>query len=652
MKKKNMALNQFSKALLLIVMVGCSYQPEDPIDYNQEFQSILTTFDNSSILDLNADEYINNTLFLNFVNKLDGQKIHFLEEDLASFEESQISRENIYQNLKAVIDIFYKRYEESLKKRGELLANHNFDLNIDESIKLNDRERFFTSRGEKTTYLRKLVKNEIIIQMLDGKGQNEAIDELKTNYRDRLSSFSKVRDEDKFGILANNFLSLIDPHSSYFSARDLENWNLRMNLSFEGIGAILGYENEVAKIEELMPGGPAIKSKKINVGDKVLKVGQGKTGRMINVRGWRLDDIVEKIRGEDGSIVRLEIENQSGKEIIELTRGKVILEESDAFSEVITRDKTKIGYINLPSFYSDSECMRLSMYSCKSAANDVQKILRDFKLQDVKGLVFDLRNNGGGFLHEADYLTRLFIDSGPTVQIKDSNNNINVYTTWRTNRTWSKPVVVLVNKFSASASEIFAGALQDYNRAVIMGQETFGKGSVQRFTDTLNGQIKFTDSLYYRVSGQPTQIYGVTPNLLIPNLINTDDYGEKRYENAIKPSAIDSAVYFVNNPLVDDNIEEIHNQALSTSAYFSLLNEIKEKDANLEISLNYEKRVSERARSRTDSLKLINLRREISNLKQFQTYEEYMEFEEEDEFALDAEIDQSINILLELVEAS
>ena len=646
-----MALNQFSKALLLIVLVGCSYQPEDPIDYNQEFQSILTTFDNSSILDLNADEYVNNTLFMNFVNKLDSQKIHFLEEDLASFEDSQISRGNIYQNLKAVIDIFYKRYEESLKKRRELLTNHNFDLNIDESIKLSDRERFFTSRDEKTTYLRKLVKNEIIIQMLDGKAQNEAIAELKINYRDRISSLSKVRNEDKFGILANNFLSLIDPHSSYFSARDLENWNLRMNLSFEGIGAILGYENEVAKIEELMPGGPAIKSKKINVGDKVLKVGQGRTGRMINVRGWRLDDIVEKIRGEDGSVVRLEIENQSGKEIIELTRGKVILEESDAFSEVITRENTKIGYINLPSFYSDSECMRLSMYSCKSAANDVQKILRDFKLQDVEGLVFDLRNNGGGFLHEADYLTRLFIDSGPTVQIKDSNNNINVYTTWQTNRTWSKPVVVLVNKFSASASEIFAGALQDYNRAVIMGQETFGKGSVQRFTDTLNGQIKFTDSLYYRVSGQPTQIYGITPNLLIPNLINNDNYGEKRYENAIKPSAIDSAIYFVNNPLVDENIEEIHNQALSTSAYFSLLNEIKEKEANLEISLNYEKRVNERERSRTDSLKLINLRREISNLKQFQTYEEYIEFEDDDEFALDAEIDQSINILLELVEA-
>tara|TARA_A200000113_G_scaffold88160_1_gene78692 strand:- start:1083 stop:3038 length:1956 start_codon:yes stop_codon:yes gene_type:complete len=650
-RKKNMALNQFSKALLLIVLVGCSYQPEDPIDYTQEFQSILTTFDNSSILDLNADEYINNTLFLNFVSRLDGQKIHFLEEDLASFEDSQISRGNIYQNLKAVIDIFYQRYEESLKKRRELLTNHNFDLNIDESIKLNDRERFFTSSHEKTTYLRKLVKNEIIIQMLDGKAQNEAIAELKTNYRDRLSSLSKVRDEDKFGILANNFLSLIDPHSSYFSARDLENWNLRMNLSFEGIGAILGYENEVAKIEELMPGGPAIKSKKINVGDKVLKVGQGRTGRMINVRGWRLDDIVEKIRGADGSIVRLEIENQSGKEIIELTRGKVVLEESDAFSEIITRENTKVGYINLPSFYSDSECMRLSMYSCKSAANDVQKILRDFKLQDVEGLVFDLRNNGGGFLHEADYLTRLFIDSGPTVQIKDSNDNINVYTTWRTNRTWSKPVVVLVNKFSASASEIFAGALQDYNRAVIMGQETFGKGSVQRFTDTLNGQIKFTDSLYYRVSGQPTQIYGVTPNLLIPNLINNDDYGEKRYENAIKPSAINSAIYFVNNPLVDDNIEEIHKQALSASAYFSLLNEIKEKEANLEINLNYEKRVRERERSRTDSLKLINLRREISNLKQFQTYEEYIEFEDEDEFALDAEIDQSINILLELVEA-
>ena len=644
-----MALIRFSNFLLLFLLIACSNE-EEKIDYELEFESILNTFEDSSILKLNTSEYINNELLDSFINKLDPQKIHFLENDIALFNEAIISRDNLFKNLNSVVDIFYQRYEESLKSRRALLRSHDFKFDLNESINLTDREVFFKTKDEKDNFLRKLVKNEILVQLLDEKNQFEIVKELRINYQDRLSSLSKVRSEDKFGILANNFLSLIDPHASYFSARDLENWNLRMNLSFEGIGAILGYENEVAKIEELMPGGPAINSKKISVGDKVLKVGQGSTGSMINVRGWRLDDIVEKIRGKEGTIVRLEIENQDGKEIIELTRGKVVLEESDASSEIITRDDTKIGYINLPSFYSDSECMRLSMYSCKSAANDVQKILRDFKIKGVEGLVFDLRNNGGGFLHEADYLTRLFIDSGPTVQIKDSNDNINVYTTWKSNRTWNKPVVILVNKFSASASEIFAGALQDYNRAVIVGQETFGKGSVQRFEETANGQIKFTDSLYYRVSGKPTQIYGVTPNLLIPNLINDEDYGESRYQNAIKPSSIESTLFFINENLVDEELIELHASNLSESKYFTLLNKIKEKESETNLSLNYDKRVALRERNRADTLKLINLRRELSDQELFNSYEEYTDYEEDEGFSLDAEINHSITVLMELLE--
>ena len=644
-----MALIRFSNFLLLFLLIACSNE-EERIDYELEFESILNTFEDSSILKLNTSEYINNELLDSFINKLDPQKIHFLENDIALFNETIISRDNLFKNLNSIVDIFYQRYEESLKSRRALLRNHDFKFDLDESINLTDREVFFKTNDEKNNFLRKLVKNEILVQLLDEKNQFEIVKELRINYQDRLSSLSKVRSEDKFGILANNFLSLIDPHASYFSARDLENWNLRMNLSFEGIGAILGYENEVAKIEELMPGGPAINSKKISVGDKVLKVGQGSTGSMINVRGWRLDDIVEKIRGKEGTIVRLEIENQDGKEIIELTRGKVVLEESDASSEILTRDDTKIGYINLPSFYSDSECMRLSMYSCKSAANDVQKILRDFKIKEVEGLVFDLRNNGGGFLHEADYLTRLFIDSGPTVQIKDSNDNVNVYTTWKSNRTWNKPVVILVNKFSASASEIFAGALQDYNRAVIVGQETFGKGSVQRFEETANGQIKFTDSLYYRVSGKPTQIYGVTPNLLIPNLINDEDYGESRYQNAIKPSSIESALFFINENLVDEELIELHASNLSESKYFTLLNKIKERESETNLSLNYDKRVALRERNRADTLKLINLRRELSDQELFNSYEEYTDYEEDEGFSLDAEINHSITVLMELLE--
>lgn len=644
-----MALIRFSNFLLLFLLIACSNE-EERIDYELEFESILNTFEDSSILKLNTSEYINNELLDSFINKLDPQKIHFLENDIALFNETIISRDNLFKNLNSIVDIFYQRYEESLKSRRALLRNHDFKFDLDESINLTDREVFFKTKDEKDNFLRKLVKNEILVQLLDEKNQFEIVKELRINYQDRLSSLSKVRSEDKFGILANNFLSLIDPHASYFSARDLENWNLRMNLSFEGIGAILGYENEVAKIEELMPGGPAINSKKISVGDKVLKVGQGSTGSMVNVRGWRLDDIVEKIRGKEGTIVRLEIENQDGKEIIELTRGKVVLEESDASSEILTRDDKKIGYINLPSFYSDSECMRLSMYSCKSAANDVQKILRDFKIKEVEGLVFDLRNNGGGFLHEADYLTRLFIDSGPTVQIKDSNDNVNVYTTWKSNRTWNKPVVILVNKFSASASEIFAGALQDYNRAVIVGQETFGKGSVQRFEETANGQIKFTDSLYYRVSGKPTQIYGVTPNLLIPNLINDEDYGESRYQNAIKPSSIESTLFFINENLVDEELIELHASNLSESKYFTLLNKIKERESETNLSLNYDKRVALRERNRADTLKLINLRRELSDQELFNSYEEYTDYEEDEDFSLDAEINHSITVLMELLE--
>ena len=250
---------------------------------------------------------------------------------------------------------------------------------------------------EKQDYQRRIVKNELINLLLDDKNNFEAKSELKKTYTNRLSSISKIRESDRFGILANNFLSMLDPHASYFSERDLENWNLRMNLSFEGIGAILSYEEEKAKIQELMPGGPAIQSKKINVGDKIIKVGQGERGRLRNVIGWRLDDIVELIRGDEGTTVRLEIENDQGKEIVNLTRGTVTLENSDASSEVVEFNDRKLGYIKLPSFYSDYECLKRNLYVCKTATSDVQKLLREFNYQDIEGIVLDLRNNGGGY---------------------------------------------------------------------------------------------------------------------------------------------------------------------------------------------------------------------------------------------------------------
>ena len=646
-----MALKLFSRALLVFVITSCSLE-RDRFDYESEFKSIVLEFERSSILDFESTEVVGSDFLEKFLNKLDKQKTTFLNEDIEYLKSKEPDLNSFnYFNFKEAISLYYKRYEESLKDRRKILNSYDLNFEKDEFIELKTRDQYFINAEAKLNYQRKIIKNEVINLMLADKNLKEAKSELKRIYSDRLSSISKIRESDKFGLLANNFLSMLDPHATYFSERDLENWNLRMNLSFEGIGAILGYEDEKAKIQELMPGGPAIKSNKIRVGDKILKVGQGENGKLVNVIGWRLDDIVDKIRGEENSTVRLEIENDSGKKVVSLIRGIVELEESDASAEVIEFEDKKVGYIKLPSFYSDIECLRRNVYICKTATSDVQKFLREFNYEEIQGAVLDLRNNGGGYLHEADSLTRLFIDYGPTVQVKNPNKEVEVLNSFRSNKVWNKPLIVLVNKYSASASEIFAGAMQDYNRALIIGQTTFGKGSVQRFKTTNNGQIKLTDSLYYRVTGLPTQIYGVEPNLEIPSLINSDSTGESEYENAIKPNNIDNT-FFIKFALDGaDVLQESFNSRISSSSYFSKVGEIKkQRDSNLILSLNFKDRQTIQKRDRDNTLELANYGRKLSGKTEFNNYDEYEDFVAEDEFIIDAEIDQSFRVLLELLE--
>ena len=572
-----MASRLLSSFLLILILISCSTD-KDRIDYESEFESIVIEFEKSSILNFDRKQ-LNETSFIeDFFHKLDKEKTTFLAEDINRFRNQDLDKGSYnYANLKSIVELYYQRYQESLKDRRQLLNTHSFDFKKEEFIKLKARESYFEDELTKTNYQRKIIKNELISTMLLGKNLKEAKNELKKIYSNRLSSISKIRESDRFGLLANNFLSMLDPHATYFSERDLENWNLRMNLSFEGIGAILGYEDEKAKIQELMPGGPAIKSNKIRVGDKIIRVGQGKNGRLINVVGWRLDDIVQKIRGEENSIVRLEIENDTGKEIVSLVRGTVALEDSDASSEVLEFQEKRVGYIKLPSFYSDIDCLRRNLYVCKTATSDVQKLLREFNYDDIEGAVIDLRNNGGGYLHEADSLTRLFINYGPTVQVQNPDKEVEVLNSFRSNKVWNKPLIVLVNKYSASASEIFAGAMQDYNRALVVGQTTFGKGSVQRFRTTNNGQIKLTDSLYYRVTGRPTQIYGVEPNLEIPSLINSDNLGESEYENAIKPNNIENTFFVKFSEVEPKELKESFKNRIENSNYFLKVAEIMEQ---------------------------------------------------------------------------
>jgi len=410
MKKRSLASNQFSKLIALVFLFSCTTEQEPKINYEAEFNSIIYEFEKSSILEFDANKTINNDFLFTFIEKIDAQKTIFLQSDIEKLRgENLNSNSSQFQKISKIVSLYYDRYRESLEKRKRLLYTHKFNFEKDEHINLEDRSAFFIDIDEKDEYQRKIVKNEILNLLLAENELKDAKKELKELYADRISSLSKIRESDRFGFMANNLLSMLDPHASYFSERDLENWNLRMNLSFEGIGALLSYENERAKIQELMPGGPAIGSNKIKVGDKILKVGQGINGRLKNVVGWRLDDIVQLIRGEEGTIVRLEIENENEKKVVALTRGKVPLEESDASEEILEVNNKRLGYIKLPSFYSDIECLRSNVYVCKTATSDVQRVLRNFNYDDVEGLVIDLRNNGGGYLHEADSLTRLFM---------------------------------------------------------------------------------------------------------------------------------------------------------------------------------------------------------------------------------------------------
>ena len=645
-----MASRLLSSFLLILILISCSTD-KDRIDYESEFESIVIEFEKSSILNFDRKQ-LNETSFIeDFFHKLDKEKTTFLAEDINRFKNQDLDKGSYnYANLNSIVELYYQRYQESLKDRRQLLNTHSFDFNKDEFIKLKARDSYFENELTKTNYQRKIIKNELINTMLLGKNLKEAKNELKKIYSNRLSSVSKIRESDRFGLLANNFLSMLDPHATYFAERDLENWNLRMNLSFEGIGAMLGYEDEKAKIPGLMPGGPAIKSNKISVGDKIIRVGQGKNGRLINVVGWRLDDIVQKIRGEEDSIVRLEIENDAGKEIVSLVRGTVALEDSDASSEVLEFQEKRVGYIKLPSFYSDIDCLRRNLYVCKTATSDVQKILREFNYDDIEGAVIDLRNNGGGYLHEADSLTRLFINYGPTVQVKNPDKEVEVLNSFRSNKVWNKPLIVLVNKYSASASEIFAGAMQDYKRALIVGQTTFGKGSVQRFRTTNNGQIKLTDSLYYRVTGTPTQIYGVEPNLVIPSLINSDKLGESEYENAIRPNNIENTFFVKFNLNQPEELKESFNSRINNSEYFSKVDEIRaQRDLNLSLSLNMKERENILEEDRINTLELANYGRRLSGKSEFKDYDEYKNYVAEDEFIIDAEIDQSLKVLNDLI---
>jgi len=501
-----------------------------------------------------------------YIDALDRSKMFFLSSDIDEFEQYRTVMDDQLPkgNLDAGFAIFNRfqerleyRLEELVKNLPDMVAQMNFER--DESYELDLEERQWAdTQKELDDRWRKQVKNQVLSLKMASKPEEEIATTLISRYENQLKRVEQYKNYDVFQIYANSLAELYDPHTNYFSPRRSENFNINMSLSLEGIGAVLQVEDEYTKVARLVAKGPADKQGELQPSDRIVAVGQGAEGVLENVIGWRLDEVVELIRGPKGSTVRLEVIPAKSKaadqrKVITIVRNKVKLEEQSAQKKILEipdgENVRKVGVIDIPAFYIDFEAMRRGDKDYKSTTRDVKKLLEELQSEGVDGIVVDLRDNGGGSLQEANELTGLFIEYGPTVQIRHSSRRV-----WRDGKRlksnyYEGPLVVLVNRLSASASEIFAGAIQDYQRGIIVGDRSFGKGTVQTLIPLTEGQLKITESKFYRISGDSTQHRGVVPDVIFPTLYDTEEIGESSLDHALNWDQINPVRHRMYNDL-------------------------------------------------------------------------------------------------------
>ena len=513
------------------------------------------------------DDDLSSEIFDAYLDLLDPNRIYFLQSDIDGFERYRFLMDDSlrHSDLLSSYEIF-NLYTDRVLERVEYSrtrVQQPFDFTIDEEYQYDrEDEPWAKDRTELDELWRKRVKNDYLRLKLTDKEPEKIVETLLERYDNLERRITELNSDDVFQFFMNAFAASIEPHTSYLSARNSENFEISMKLSLEGIGALLGRENEYTEISRVVPGGPVSKDGRIKAGDRITAVGQGKDGKMVDIIGWRLDDVVEMIRGPKDTIVRLEVlpeeESVGGPtQIIEIVRDEVKLEEQAATSEIIEMPRgddsdevVKIGVIDLPVFYLDFNGRAENRPDYRSSTRDVRRLIGELEEQGVAGIVIDLRNNGGGSLLEATTLTGLFIDKGPVVQVRNSNGRISVEEDLESGMAWEGPLAVLVNRYSASASEIFAAAIQDYGRGLVIGETTFGKGTVQSLLDLDDyassdrpglGQLKITMAQFFRVNGGSTQNRGVVPDIHFPTWGDPDDHGERAMDNALPWSSIDPA---------------------------------------------------------------------------------------------------------------
>ena len=587
--------------------------------------------------ELNKDNF-NKKYFEAIIEKLDENKNLFIKDEI----ELYLKRSDLYDDYFDIelayelINLYFERLMYFLKYQIELIKKNQFDLLKDEYLDIyNEDNQWQSSFDDLKEIWRLETKNDLLVSTLSDSSSSIPLVDLKKRYENRIRRINQQKEEDIFSLAINILTNQFDPHSSYLSPRSAEDFDVNMSLKLNGIGALLGTEDDYTKIISLVPGGPAEKSGKINPEDRITKIRQIGSNEYKDVVGWRIDEVVDLIRGEAGSEVEIEFisfnSDDDSTKLITLKREEIKLEDRAAKSKIIDIGDNKIGIIDLPSFYIDFNDYQKRVEDYRSSSKDVKSILNEFNQSDVDALILDLRNNGGGALIEANKIIGLFVSSGPTVQVKQSRGYIQPYGSSRAVQVWSKPMLVLVNRYSASASEIVAGAIQDYRRGIIVGQRTFGKGTVQSLENLSEGQVKITESKYYRVNGMSTQNKGVLPDIQLPVTWDINSVGESSYPTAMEWDVI--RPYRHNKFNIDSNLfnEVVANYEyrLNEEPNLNYLKKVRDRyDLNKnkrKLSLNLNERKIQKELRKGWLLQIENERRQKVGLAIYSSYEEMQE---------------------------
>jgi len=649
-----------------------------PESRHEDIGQLVTQFvQKSHYLHIAVNDDLSSRVMDRYIESIDRNRVYLLAGDIEFFEKYRHELDDMVRNqpLDPVFDMF-SIYRTRVRERFQYaltLLEEQPDLTVEEEYEFDRSETPWPeTAAELDEVWRMRVKNDVLNLALADKPWEDSREVLRKRYSRYLKRMDQLKSDDVFETFMNAFAHTLDPHSSYLSPRNSEEYRIMMSLSYVGIGASLQTEDDYVHIVNIIPGGPASIDGTLEPNDKIIGVAQGEDGEMVDVIGWRLDDVVDLIRGKADTVVRLQIIPAgtlpgNSEKVLQLNRGQVRLEEQAAKSEIVTIPREgrdwSIGVIDVPSFYRDYRALTNGDKNYASTTKDVKRLIGELEAKGIDGLIIDLRNNGGGHLTEATALSGLFIDNGPVVQLRNANARISRLDDPDpvARVAYNGPLAVLVNRFSASASEIFAAAVQDYARGVIIGQETFGKGTVQNLysldqylqpeDDEGFGQLTLTIGKYYRVTGESTQHRGVEPDIKLPSPIDAESVGESVRESALPWDTIATTRFRAGQPL-QNTIESLtanYSERSKDDPNFNYLTQFiednRETRSRKSVSLNIDSRRAERESQMDRALELENERRGALSLEPLGSLEDLQE-----EDRPDIQLDQAAGIITDLAE--